>query len=191
MIFRYTSVLYKLCAPCTFTSVKFYRLPPNFMNFMNKTSQEYSADKNPVVEESFKVIKDKIKEYEELKSFIAVGDDKELVEIAEHDLKNISTDIDNEVEAIRNELGLEHLSTCWNDEPDLVVGEKYDNENALMEVVPGAGGQEASLFAEEIFNFYINYCQEQGCDIEVVEEAKNTLNKNSKAVTSSGITKVK
>ena len=60
-----------------------------------------------------------------------------------------------------------------------------------MEVVPGAGGQEASLFAEEIFNFYINYCQDQGCDIEVVEETKNILNKNSKAVTSSGITKVK
>ena len=59
-----------------------------------------------------------------------------------------------------------------------------------MEVVPGAGGQEASLFAEEIFNFYINYCQEQGCDIEIVEETKNTLNKSSKAVTSSGITKV-
>ena len=72
-----------------------------------------------------------------------------------------------------------------------MLGEKYDNENALMEVVPGAGGQEASLFAEEVFNFYINYCQDQGCDIEIVEETKNTLNKSSKAVTSSGITKVK
>ena len=161
------------------------------MNHMNKMTQEYSDDKNPVVEESFKVIKNKIEEYEELKSFIAVADDKELVEIAENDLLNISENIDSEVDVIRNELGLWNvLSTCWNDDIDLVLGEKYDNENALMEVVPGAGGQEASLFAEEIFNFYINYCQEQGCDIEIVEETKNTLNKSSKAVTSSGITKV-
>ena len=79
---------------------------------MNKTSQEYNADKNPVVEESFKVIKNKIEEYEELKSFISVGDDKELVEIAENDLKTISTNIDDEVDIIRNELGLKNSSTC-------------------------------------------------------------------------------
>ena len=71
-----------------------------------------------------------------------------------------------------------------------MVPEKYDDENAIMEVVPGAGGQEASLFAEEIFNFYISYCQQQGCDIEVIEETKNVVNKSSKAVASSGIIKV-
>ena len=71
-----------------------------------------------------------------------------------------------------------------------MVPEKYDDENAIMEVVPGAGGLEASLFAEEIFNFYISYCQQQGCDIEVIEETKNVVNKSSKAVASSGIIKV-
>ena len=71
-----------------------------------------------------------------------------------------------------------------------MVPEKYDDENAIMEVVPGAGGQEASLFAEEIFNFYISYCEQQGCDIEVIEETKNVVNKSSKAVASSGIIKV-
>ena len=76
------------------------------MNHMNKMTQEYSDDKNPVVEESFKVIKNKIEEYEELKSFIAVADDKELVEIAENDLLQISENIDSEVDVIRNELGL-------------------------------------------------------------------------------------
>ena len=111
MIFRYTRLMCQLYSP--FTSVRFYRLPPNFMNHMNKMTQEYSDDKNPVVEESFKVIKNKIEEYEELKSFIAVADDKELVEIAENDLLNISENIDSEVDVIRNELGLSNeLSTC-------------------------------------------------------------------------------
>ena len=68
MIHRYTRVLCKVCAPCTFKTVKFYRLPPNFINFMNKTSQEYNTDKNPVVEESFKVIKNKMPILKTIKS---------------------------------------------------------------------------------------------------------------------------
>ena len=124
--------------------------------------------------ESYKSIKSKVSEYEELISFIDTSTDKELVEIAELDMESISEFIDNEVNVIKEEL---------------IVPEKYDAENAMMEVVPGAGGQEASLFAEQIFNFYISFCQDHGCDIEIVEVTKNSLNKSSKAITSSGITK--
>merc|ERR1719431_977126 len=70
---------------------------------------------------------------------------------------------------------------------ELVPGESYDLENALIEVVPGAGGQEASLFAEEIFNFYLGYCENQGCQVEVVEFVKNTVSKNTKVVSNTGI----
>ena len=155
--------------------VRYYRLPPKFTSFLDDYSQEYKKNQqNSTVIESYESIKNKVAEYEELRSFIATSTDKELVEMAELDLISISEYIDNEVNVIKEEL---------------IVPEKYDTENAIMEVVPGAGGQEASLFAEEIFNFYISYCQEQGCDIEIVEVTKNTVSKSSKAVTSSGITK--
>jgi len=97
-----------------------------------------------------------------------------LKDIASSDLVNITDFIDEEVNIIRDEL---------------VIGEKYDNENALMEVVPGAGGQEASMFAEEIFNFYISYCQDKGCQIEIVEETRTSLNKSSKSTANLGLTK--
>ena len=58
----------------------------------------------------------------------------------------------------------------------------------MLEVVPGAGGQEASLFAEEIFHFYINYCQSRGCEVEVVELTKTKVT-SSKTLTSTGIVK--
>ena len=58
----------------------------------------------------------------------------------------------------------------------------------MLEVVPGAGGQEASLFAEEIFNFYINYCQTRGCEVEVVERTKTKVT-SSKTLASTGIVK--
>ena len=70
-----------------------------------------------------------------------------------------------------------------------VPAEKHDDENALIEVVPGAGGQEASLFAEEIFNFYLGYCESKGCQVELVELAKNSVSKNTKVVSNNGITK--
>ena len=155
-------------------TVRYYRLPPNLTSFLDDYSQEYKKNQNTTVIESYKSIKSKVSEYEELRSFMGTSTDKELVEIAELDLESISEFIDNEVNVIKEEL---------------IVPEKYDAENAMMEVVPGAGGQEASLFAEQIFNFYISFCQDHGCDIEIVEVTKNSLNKSSKAVTSSGITK--
>ena len=154
--------------------VRYYRLPPKFTTFLDHYSQDYKNNQNSTVVESYKSIKNKVVEYEELRSFIETSTDKELIEIAELDLNSISEYIDKEANAIKEEL---------------IVPEKYDTDNAIMEVVPGAGGQEASLFAEEVFNFYISYCQEQGCDIEIVEVVKNAVNKHSKAVTSSGITK--
>ena len=155
-------------------TVRYYRLPPNLTSFLDDYSREYKNNQNATVIESYKSIKSKVSEYEELRSFLDTSTDKELVEIAELDLESISEFIDNEVNVIKEEL---------------IVPEKYDAENAMMEVVPGAGGQEASLFAEQIFNFYISFCQDHGCDIEIVEVTKNSLNKSSKAITSSGITK--
>ena len=156
--------------------VRYYRLPSNLTKFLDDYTQEYKQNQNPTVIESYKSIKSKVSEYEELKSFIDSSRDRELVEIAELDLESISELIAQEVAVIKDEL---------------VTPEKYDNENAMMEVVPGAGGQEASLFAEEVFtryfshsffsnivsvkvfNFYINYCKAQGCDIEIVVSDKS------------------
>ena len=127
---------------------------------MDQYVNDFSEDKNETVVNSYNSIKAKVKEYEELESFKATAEDVELKDIASSDLVNITDFIDEEVNIIRDEL---------------VIGEKYDNENALMEVVPGAGGQEASMFAEEIFNFYISYCQDKGCQIEIVETSVTYL----------------
>lgn len=142
---------------------------------MDQYVNDFSEDKNETVVNSYNSIKAKVKEYEELESFKATAEDVELKDIASSDLVNITDFIDEEVNIIRDEL---------------VIGEKYDNENALMEVVPGAGGQEASMFAEEIFNFYISYCQDKGCQIEIVEETRTSLNKSSKSTANLGLTKV-
>jgi len=72
---------------------------------------------------------------------------------------------------------------------DLVVPkERYDNEDAIIEVVPGAGGLEANMFAEEIFNMYLAYVAHLGCTVGEVERSMSSVGKQSNFSSTSGIT---
>jgi len=130
-----------------------------------------NAQSEPAI--MYSSLKKKLEEYDELKT-LAKSSDKELAELASIDLEVVDDSIESMIQDI-----------CV----DLVPVEKHDDENALLEVVPGAGGQEASLFAEEIFNLYLKFCESEGCRIEVVEVVKNSVSKNSKAVSNTGIIK--
>ena len=59
--------------------------------------------------------------------------------------------------------------------PDILPREVYDTSDAVLEVVPGAGGGEASIFAQEIFGLYTEYTRHLGFDVEVVEYLENTV----------------
>uniref|UniRef100_A0A1A9UV03 Prokaryotic-type class I peptide chain release factors domain-containing protein n=1 Tax=Glossina austeni TaxID=7395 RepID=A0A1A9UV03_GLOAU len=47
-------------------------------------------------------------------------------------------------------------------------GENYDS--VIFEITAGAGGQEAMLFAKELFNMYTNYFEKHGWDYEILIE---------------------
>ena len=55
--------------------------------------------------------------------------------------------------------------------------------------MPGAGGLEASMFAEEIFNLYLAYVGGLGFSAEVTELSRSVVGKQSKFSSSTGITK--
>lgn len=57
------------------------------------------------------------------------------------------------------------------------------------QVVPGAGGLEANMFAEELFNMYIKYVAEIGFSPEITEVVRSSVGKQSKFSSSTGITK--
>jgi peptide chain release factor 1 len=50
----------------------------------------------------------------------------------------------------------------------LVPRDKDDDKNAILEVRAGTGGQEAALFAAELFRMYQRYAGEQGWSVEVL-----------------------
>ncbi|XP_076762336.1 mitochondrial translation release factor 1 [Xylocopa sonorina] len=55
-------------------------------------------------------------------------------------------------------------------------------ENVILEVVPGVGGQEAMLFARDLLNMYISYCDYLGFNYELIEMIESEISGLRKAV---------
>ena len=86
--------------------------------------------------------------------------DGDLCKAVKEDLKSLDAKVDEVVEAIVS---------------DLLPREVHDASDAVLEVIPGAGGVEAGIFAQEIFELYTEYTRHLGFDVTVVEYSENTV----------------
>ena len=77
--------------------------------------------------------------------------DPELVEMATQDLSSVLTKFEQKFNMITAYILPDHA---------------YDAKSAVLEVQAGAGGNEASLFAEEIFDLYVEYSK-QNFDVDI------------------------
>lgn len=57
----------------------------------------------------------------------------------------------------------------------LIPKDPEDAKNALMEIRAGTGGDEASIFAGDLFRLYSKYCEKRGWKIEVVDYTEGTV----------------
>jgi len=48
-----------------------------------------------------------------------------------------------------------------------------DDKNVIMEIRAGAGGDEASLFAAELYRMYLRYCESHNLKTELISESAN------------------
>lgn len=48
-----------------------------------------------------------------------------------------------------------------------------DDKNVIVEIRAGAGGDEASLFAAELYRMYLRYCEQNGLKTELINESAN------------------
>ncbi len=88
---------------------------------------------------------------------LASGDD-ELAELAKIEL----TESEEQLEQLEEELFIMLTPSDPNDEKDVFV-----------EIRAGAGGDEASLFASELFRMYLRYCDTRGLKTELISESAN------------------
>ncbi|MEA3504602.1 MAG: peptide chain release factor 1 [Bacteroidota bacterium] len=57
----------------------------------------------------------------------------------------------------------------------LIPKDPEDSKNAVVEIRAGTGGDEAGLFAGDLYRMYIKYCEKKGWKIESVSNTEGTL----------------
>ncbi len=95
------------------------------------------------------------KSLEEAKELV---NDPELGEIAKEDIENLEKRI------VEDKAKLEEL---------LIPRDPEDDKPAIIEIRAGAGGDEASLFAGELYRMYTKYAESHGLKVELISQNEN------------------
>lgn len=57
----------------------------------------------------------------------------------------------------------------------LIPKDPQDEKNAILEIRAGTGGDEASLFAGDLFRMYLKYCEKKGWKVSLLSETEGTM----------------
>jgi peptide chain release factor 1 len=111
------------------------------------------AELAPIVEayKQYSAHKQNIQDSLEL---LEVESDEEMKELAKEEMKESQA----EVERLEQELKILLLPKDPN-----------DDKNVIVEIRAGAGGEEAALFAAEIYRMYVHYVESRGWKVELLE----------------------
>ncbi|MBV9341913.1 MAG: peptide chain release factor 1 [Acidobacteria bacterium] len=123
-----------------------------------KTAKAHS-DITPIVEK-YREYKDLQKGMAESKALVADESDAEMRAYAQEELDKL----EHRLAAVREELKLLLLPKDPNDE-----------KNVILEIRAGTGGDEATLFAAEIFRMYDRYAESQRWKVEVLSTSESPV----------------
>jgi len=115
------------------------------------------AELEPVVE-AWHLQRTRIKQLDEAEGILAdKTQDPELREMAELEIPELKTAIQS------GEVALKQL---------LVPKDPKDARNVILEVRAGTGGEEAALFAGEVFRMYVRFAERRGFKVNVLNESE-------------------
>jgi len=133
---------------------------PNAMSDMKhfvKLNKDYK-ELEPVVN-AYKTYKNLLGNIENAKEILANENDKEFREMAKEELEELQPKLLEIEEQIRLLL---------------IPKDPEDSKNAVMEIRAGTGGDEASIFAGDLYRMYQKYCENRGWKMDVVELNEGT-----------------
>ncbi len=134
---------------------------PDIMSDMKryvKLNKDYK-DLEPIIE-SYKAYKNLLANIDNARDILAVEKDEEFRELAKEEL---SANLER-VEKMEEEIRLM-----------LIPSDPQDSKNAVIELRAGTGGDEASLFAGDLYRMYTRFCERQNWKIEVVSVTDGTV----------------
>jgi len=118
----------------------------------------------------------KNKRFTELEEIIEKVSERDRLERQLSEAKELATGNDELAELAKAEV-VETEEKLASIEEELFVmlapRDPNDGKNVIMEIRAGAGGDEASLFAAELYRMYLRYCEAHGLKTELISESDN------------------
>lgn len=118
----------------------------------------------------------KNKRFSELEGIIEKATLRQTLEAQLEEAKELATGSDELAELAKAEVGeTEAKLQALEDELFVMLAPKdpNDGKNVIVEIRAGAGGDEASLFAAELYRMYLRYCEAHGLKTELMSESDN------------------
>jgi len=111
-----------------------------------------------------------VKKFREYKKILAqIDEDKILIESADdEELKSIAAEELAELKKSKAELDKELPILLLPKDPN-------DDKNVIVEIRGGVGGEEAALFAGDLFRMYTRYAERQGWRVDIVDSNPTTI----------------
>ena len=118
----------------------------------------------------------KNRRFTELEALIATANERETLRKNLVEARELAKGSDELAELAKMEIGEseERLATI-EDELFIMLTPKdpNDEKNVIVEIRAGAGGDEASLFAAELYRMYLRWCEAHGYKTELMSESAN------------------
>ena len=116
------------------------------------------AEIEPLVEKyrEYKVVLKEIEDNQEL----AKGDDADMRELAKEELKSLDA---------RREALIAEIKIL------LIPKDPNDQKNVVLEIRAGTGGEEAALFAYELYRMYTRFAEKQGWRVEIMSTSESDV----------------
>lgn len=127
------------------------------MKQFTKLNKEYS-DLKQIVEHYFEY-KNLIGNLKEAKEMLEISDDPEMKELAKEEFETLTSrqgPLEEEIKLL------------------LIPKDPEDDKNAMVEIRAGAGGDEASLFAGDLFRMYSKFFDTKGWKHEIMDVTEGT-----------------
>jgi peptide chain release factor 1 len=121
------------------------------------------------LQNQIKNIEDQI---QETKKLLQVTHDQEMKKMISSELKTLKTQKEGLQEAIEN---LEIREQAQKEEAEEAHGPKIIPNEAILEIRSGTGGDEAALFAHDLYRMYIRFAQSKGWKIKETFYSEATM----------------
>jgi peptide chain release factor 1 len=123
-----------------------------------KLNKEYK-DLEPIIE-AYKEYKNLLENIKTSKEMLENEDDEEMKEMAKGELEELN----KKKEPLEQKIKML-----------LIPKDPEDDKNAILEIRAGTGGDEASIFAGDLYRMYLKYCESKKWKVEVTHASEGTV----------------